>query len=71
MVGLVAFSTASRFVPPNIFLRKRLNPVTPWPTMLHVRVRRQTGAETKRSFPATPADIESRCSVNYHKVVHG
>jgi hypothetical protein len=30
--------------------------------MLNVRVRRQIDAETKSSFPATPADTESTCS---------
>lgn len=44
-------------------LRERLNPVTPWPTMLNVRVRRQIDAETKSSFPATLADTESTCSL--------
>ena len=66
MVGLVvAFSIASPFPPSDIFplyeveRRERLNPVTPWPTMLRVRVRRQIDAETKSSCPATLADTES------------
>ncbi|CEL03644.1 hypothetical protein ASPCAL04794 [Aspergillus calidoustus] len=37
--------------------------ITPWPTMLNVRVRRRTDAETKSSFPATLADTESTCSI--------
>ena len=78
---LSAFSIASRFAPPDIFflydyyeveLRERLNLVTPWPTMLNVRVRRQIDAETKSSFPATLADTESTCSIDdsHHKVVY-
>ena len=40
-----------------------LNAVTSWPTILNVRVRRQIDAETKSSFPATLADIESMRSI--------
>lgn len=36
--------------------------------MRHVRVRRQVDAETKSSFPATPADTESTCSVAITKL---
>ncbi len=40
---------------------------SPWPTILHVRVRRQTDAETKSSFPAALAGTESTCSIAIQK----
>ena len=60
----------------EVELRERLNlnPITPWPTMLILRVRRQIDAETKSSFPAMLADTESTSSIDkvnsHHKVVY-
>jgi hypothetical protein len=66
---VAAFSIASWFTPLDIFflyeieIRKRLNQVTPWRTVLRVRVRRQIDAETKSSSHATLAGTESTCLI--------
>ena len=55
----------------EVELRQCLNPVTLWPTVhvLNVLVRRQIGAETKFSSPATLASTESTYLTAITKVV--
>jgi hypothetical protein len=50
----------------EVELRERLNPVTPWLTILNVRARRHIDAETKSSFPATLAGTESKQILDNH-----
>lgn len=55
------------YCPPSVDEVEYPNSATPWPTMLRVRVRPRIDAETKSSFPATHADIESTYLITLSK----